>query len=154
MADEGDSKEEALRVNDIDASCFDATAFPDPAMLADDMLGRLNMDPLNGLVNGYDTSLPFNEQCGYDKIIGFGGRSWSIRDGNSGEVGGCGRAGVDGRLRTAFGYGRVGGFDEMNGLRGLWSVPPAQFGNAVGVGLAMEGMWFAEATLVCLHVRK
>ncbi|KAG1680585.1 hypothetical protein FOA52_015033 [Chlamydomonas sp. UWO 241] len=86
IANEGDSKEEALRVKDIDVSMFDTTAFPNQTILtSDNELARLNMDPLNGLVGAYDLTKPWNEQGPYNKIIAYGARSWSIIDGMTGK---------------------------------------------------------------------
>lgn len=85
IANEGDSKEEALRVKDIGKDNFDMSVFTDESIFGDAKAGRFNMDPLSGLANGYDNSKPFNEQTGYNKIIGYGARSMSIHRSKDGK---------------------------------------------------------------------
>ncbi|PNH05822.1 Gigasin-3a [Tetrabaena socialis] len=86
LANEGDSKEEALRVKDL-AGGLDPTAFPNAALLRQDgELGRLTVDPLFGIKGGYNTSKAYNEQGPYEKLIAYGGRSWSILDATTGKL--------------------------------------------------------------------
>ncbi|KAG2500145.1 hypothetical protein HYH03_001727 [Edaphochlamys debaryana] len=74
IANEGDSKEEALRVSDLkdrlDPAVFSA------AQVAD--VSRLNVDPLHGISGGYNTSKPWNAQGPYTRLYAYGGRSWAI----------------------------------------------------------------------------
>eukprot|EP00798_Chlamydomonas_sp_ICE-L_P028959 gene28959-32152_t len=77
-ANEGDSKEEKRRVKDLEVSQFDTSVFSVDDLTNDKKLARLNMDPLSGLANGYDTSKGFLEQGPYNKIYAYGARSFSI----------------------------------------------------------------------------
>ena len=82
IANEGDSKEEKLRVASVggtNGANFDSAAFPNAqALMATTSLGRFNMDPLSGIVGGYNASKAWNAQGPYNKIYGYGGRSFSI----------------------------------------------------------------------------
>lgn len=73
-------------MNDVDPAVFDEEAFPDRNMITDENeVARYEFDPTHGLINGYDMSKKFNEQGPYDKIIGFGARSWTALDARTGE---------------------------------------------------------------------
>ncbi|KAG2435971.1 hypothetical protein HYH02_011684 [Chlamydomonas schloesseri] len=87
IANEGDSKAEALAAKDLTAAALDPEAFPNAAALLADMeLGRLSIDPLSGLKNGYDKTKAFDKQGPYNKLFAFGGRSWAIMDAANGRV--------------------------------------------------------------------
>ena len=90
IANEGDSKEEKLRVakvGGVNGSNFDPEAFPNAmAMMSDAWLGRMNMDPFSGLKNGYDSSKAWDKQGPYSHIFGYGGRSFSILRASDGTV--------------------------------------------------------------------
>lgn len=79
-ANEGDTKEEYRRVTDIGYAKLDATAFSDAGIVADGKLGRLGVDNLFGLKAGYNLSVPWDAQTGFDKLIMPGARSFSIID--------------------------------------------------------------------------
>ncbi|EFJ40680.1 hypothetical protein VOLCADRAFT_119898, partial [Volvox carteri f. nagariensis] len=78
IANEGDSKGESRRVKEL--------ASLDPHTTQDSELGRLNVDPLFGLKKGYNTSRAWNAQGPYNKLIAYGGRSWSILDAKNGRL--------------------------------------------------------------------
>lgn len=88
-ANEGDTKEEYLRVKE-DAFVLDPGAFPAQLdVKADTNLGRLNADPMFGFKAdcGYNANESFEAQtCPRDKIIFTGGRSFSILDAASGKM--------------------------------------------------------------------
>ncbi|KAG2435968.1 hypothetical protein HYH02_011682 [Chlamydomonas schloesseri] len=87
IANEGDSKAEALAAKDLTAAALDPEAFPNAAaLLADTELGRLSIDPLSGLKNGYDKTKAFDKQGPYNKLFAYGGRSWAVLDAETGEM--------------------------------------------------------------------
>ncbi|KAG2426149.1 hypothetical protein HXX76_013130 [Chlamydomonas incerta] len=87
IANEGDSKAEALAAKDLTPAALDPAVFPDAAaLLADAEVGRLAIDPLSGLKNGYDKTKAFDKQGPYSRLFAYGGRSWAILDAENGRV--------------------------------------------------------------------
>lgn len=68
-ANEGDARDEDERVEDLE---LDPDAFPNAAELqTDDAIGRLEVSTIDGDING---------DGDYDRLVSYGGRSFSIRD--------------------------------------------------------------------------
>ena len=68
-ANEGDARDEDERVEDLE---LDPTAFPNAAELqTDDEIGRLEVSTIDGDIDG---------DGDYDRLVSYGGRSFSIRD--------------------------------------------------------------------------
>ena len=68
-ANEGDARDEDERIEDLE---LDPTAFPDADELqTDDAIGRLEVSSIDGDIDG---------DGDYDRLISYGGRSFSIRD--------------------------------------------------------------------------
>ena len=86
-ANEGDAKEEKRRVGDMPLCAWDPVAFPNLTVMQSHMeLGSVRFDPLRGLKYGYDRSVPYNRQCGYDRLYMFGSRSFSIYEADTGHL--------------------------------------------------------------------
>jgi hypothetical protein len=70
-ANEGDARDEDGRVEDLE---LDADAFPNGSeLIAEDELGRLEVSTIDGDIDG---------DGDYDRLVAYGGRSFSIRDAN------------------------------------------------------------------------
>ncbi|GIL80117.1 hypothetical protein Vretimale_12940 [Volvox reticuliferus] len=86
IANEGDTKAESRRVKEL--ANLDSTVFPNVTTIRqDNELGRLTVDPLFGIKKGYDRSQGWDSQTKpYNRLIAYGGRSWSILDATNGQV--------------------------------------------------------------------
>ena len=67
-ANEGDARDEDERVEDLE---LDADAFPNAELQAEEELGRLEVSTIDGDTDG---------DGDYDRIVSYGGRSFSVRD--------------------------------------------------------------------------
>ena len=83
----GDTKEEKIQVRKIAITAWETTAFPNATILKSKAeLGSVRFDPLWGLENGYDTSVSYDQQTGYNKMFIHGSRSFSIHDAVTGDL--------------------------------------------------------------------